>query len=164
MVRSTAWKLRALSTTAMIAILLGLAGVQAPAYASAAPSDSTKTIGTFSVGDPQFPNDNVVRFFNDGIWPVGDCVMSNFSYVEVDLTTRRVLLHGITSTSHTNNADVWHSTFLFQNGSGNNLSVGPLDSARMTLINRNYVWDVSVPIVGSAPIPNFTQVRWTSHC
>jgi hypothetical protein len=131
-----------------------------PAYASA-PADSSKVI-SWSNGDPQFPNDRIMRFSNDGNWPVGDCFLDKFSYVEVDVTSRRVILHGEGWTTHTNHADVWHSTFQFTDTVGNVVTVGPLDSAQMTVINRTYTWDVVVPFAGTDSF--YGSVKWISHC
>jgi hypothetical protein len=144
-------------------VLVSSGGAQA-----SAPSHQVRTVPFGGI------NVNGAPSFIPGPWHVGDCWLFQGTYLA--FAGAGVLLHGESGTEHTNNADIWHSSFRFLNDSGVTLfSVGPtdaLDSPPMVPINgssgpsRTYSWDRSANLTPAQRLqaPNATQVVWDSSC
>ncbi|WP_196444103.1 DUF6294 family protein [Planomonospora sp. ID67723] len=111
--------------------------------------------------------------FGSRLWsafPVGDCVMApafdrDPVTVGIDYTTNELIWHARAWTTHTNSADIWHSTFSFLNSAGQILAtVKAPDGPRMPRINTTYEWE---RVVSFPNRPNFTEVasiRWHAAC
>src|SRR5439155_3523226 len=140
----------------LLVTLAGVVGVQAPAAAS-----FTSSTQTFELIYGDVNGQQVATADLNFDWPLGDCTQLFGSRVELNLATGAVTWNGAGHTSHTNNGDVWHSTFTFQ---GNSVSrrTDQLDSPTM-FVGRGYVWTrstaVSVP-AGFHP----ASVVWQSAC
>ena len=151
---------------ALTAAMLTALGMPSPASAAASPNSIQipASLVTAGLPHPTIAASLVPQF------SVGDCsiVGDNQSYVSVDLTTGDVSIRAESRTSHTNDADVFHSDLAFYDANGTRvLAVGgaQLDSPPMSLINQNYGW-VRTVHVGQLPssTAGVTSVVWTGRC
>jgi hypothetical protein len=109
-------------------------------------------------------------------WNLGDCTLfpsrdgnvTNMRITRPDATGHAMLTwNGVSQTSHTNGADVWWTTFnLYTVTGGFPFYTTPrLRSPDMTVVNRVYVWSVTVPItLDLATWSRFAFVGWDSSC
>lgn len=85
--------------------------------------------------------------------------------VEIDYTTNELVWRARAWTTHTNSADIWHSTFSFLDSAGQVLAtVRAPDGPRMPQINKVYAWErvISFP---NRPNPwDVAWVRWHAAC
>jgi hypothetical protein len=108
-------------------------------------------------------------------WYIGDCTLyasmgSWYSYVRLtapDSSGDATLTWGgVSMTGHTNNADIWWSTFTFATASGSTVFTSPqLRGLDMRKTFEIYEWSLTIPVhIDPARYFAITQVRWSSSC
>jgi hypothetical protein len=128
--------------------------------AYAAPSPDTRTV---PVSVQQSGRDTILLAFLDSDWQVGDCTLfAAGTKVEFNVTRGWLIWDGVGRTSKTKNGDIWHSTFHYEFFGTPSLTVGALDSDKMTVVNRDYDWQT--PVTGLPRGVVASQLVWESSC
>jgi hypothetical protein len=110
-----------------------------------------------------------------GEWQIGDCTLFQFiepwhTYVRLtppDSSGNATLTWGgVAQTGHTNNADIWWTTFTFMSAFGTPIFTSPtLRGPDMRTVFQIYGWSRTIDIrIDPALYSAITQVRWSSSC
>ncbi|MDT5036789.1 MAG: hypothetical protein QOE03_1974 [Micromonosporaceae bacterium] len=158
---------RLVGALAMIVIgsMVGLLTLPGASYAASA---TRTTTGSFA-------NNNTFTSSLGTDWRIGDCNLFeaiNPSYTYVRLTppdsngNATLTWGGVAQTTHTNNADIWWTTFTFITAFGSTIVTSPtLRGVDMQTEWQIYSWSRTIDIrIDPALYFAITQVRWSSSC
>jgi hypothetical protein len=143
---------------AMMAAVTGVAGASAPnpGFLTTHPSiDAANGILTSTLP---------VEF------DVGDCIQfegdSSFTMRAPVSGVSDISWTGVAETTHTNNADVWHGTFIFKDSAGNTLGQSPrLNGLPMSIVGKIYRWTIPSQVnINSTIFALIRQITWKGEC
>ena len=101
---------------------------------------------------------------------VGDCILfedsSTFTMRAPVSGVSDITWTGVAETTHTSNADVWHSTFIFKDFAGRTLGQSPrLDGLPMSEVGRIYAWTIPSRVnINPTIFALIRQITWKGEC